>query len=227
MKKLAAQARLDQTAGASESGGSLMALAVISAGFGRTGTNSMKTALELLGFGPCHHMKEVRPSEAQTRIWRAIAAGDTPDWDAAFAGFKASVDWPSAFYWRQISAHWPKAKILLTVRDSESWYRSMENTILQLIKRSTDPESLGVSLIGKQVFGGDIENRDTIIAAYERNTAEVQAAFGPDHLLTYHIGDGWEPLCEFLGVPVPDQDFPRTNSTAEFQQMTANITNTA
>jgi len=203
-----------------------MALAVIGAGFGRTGTDSMKSALELLGFGPCHHMKEVLPSDEQTRIWRAIAAGGTPDWDDALAGFNACVDWPSAFYWRQISAHSPEAKILLTLRDSESWYRSMENTILAMLKRSTDPESLGLALIANQVFDGNIEDRDAVIAAYERNTAEVQAAFGPERLLTYSLGDGWEPLCEFLGGPVPDQDYPRTNSTAQFQQMTANMTNT-
>jgi hypothetical protein len=206
--------------------GQSMTLAVIGAGFGRTGTDSMKAALELLGFGPCHHMKEVLPSEAQTHLWRAIAAGGTPDWDAAFDGFNACVDWPSAFYWRQISAHWPEAKILLTLRDSESWYRSMENTIFQIIRRGTDMESLGKALIGAQVFGGDIDDREAVIATYERNTAEVQAAFGPERLLTYHIGDGWEPLCAFLGVPVPDQDYPRTNSTAEFQQFTAHMMNT-
>ncbi len=203
-----------------------MSLAVIGAGFGRTGTDSMKAALELLGFGPCHHMREVLSSEEQKRIWRAIAAGGAANWDKTFGGFNACVDWPSAFYWRQISGHWPEAKILLTLRDSEGWYRSMEQTILAMLKRSTDPESLGLALIAKQVFGGNIEDRDAVIAAYERNTTEVQAAFGPDRLLTYHIGDGWQPLCAFLGVPVPDQDYPRTNSTAEFQQMTANMTNT-
>ncbi|MDP6953159.1 MAG: sulfotransferase [Alphaproteobacteria bacterium] len=203
-----------------------MTLAVIGAGFGRTGTDSMKAALELLGFGPCHHMKEVLASEEQTRIWRAIAAGGTPDWDKVFADFNACVDWPSAFYWRQISAHWPEAKILLTVRDSESWYRSMEQTIFRVVRQGTDMESLGRKLIESQVFGGNIDDREAVIAAFERNTAEVQAAFGPDRLLTYHIGDGWEPLCRFLGVPVPDQDFPRTNSTAEFQKFTARMINT-
>ena len=196
-----------------------MSLEVIGAGFGRTGTESMKLALEQLGFGPCHHMKEVLANPEQLQIWRAIARGDPPDWEAAFAGYGSAVDWPSAFFWRELSEVYPEAKIILTVRTSESWHKSMSNTIFKVLEASTDPESIGLKLIAERVFGGRFLDRDHAIAVYEKNNADVQAALEDDRLLVYHLGDGWEPLCRFLDRPVPDSPFPRSNSTAEFTEM--------
>jgi hypothetical protein len=193
-----------------------MPLSVIGAGFGRTGTESMKLALEMLGLGPCHHMKEVLGDPEQTALWRGIAAGDPPDWEAAFAGYKASVDWPSAFFWRELADLYPEAKILLTVRSAESWHASMEKTIFKTLRESTGPDSVGMKLVAGGVFGGRLDDPAHAIAIYERNTAEVQAAFPPERLLTYHLGDGWEPLCRFVDKPVPDAPYPRSNSTAEF-----------
>lgn len=196
-----------------------MPLEVIGAGFGRTGTESMKLALEQLGFGPCHHMKEVLANPEQLQIWRAIARGDPPDWEAAFAGYRSAVDWPSAFFWRQLSDVYPRAKVILTVRSSESWHKSMSNTIFKVLEASTDPDSIGLKLIAERVFGGRFLDRDHAIAVYEKNNADVQAGFNDDRLLVYHLGDDWEPLCRFLDKPVPDTPFPRSNSTAEFIEM--------
>ena len=196
-----------------------MALEVIGAGFGRTGTESMKLALETLGLGPCHHMTEVLPRPEQVALWRSAARGDLPDWEEAFAGYKSAVDWPAAYFWRDLSAYYPDAKILLTVRSPASWYASMERTLLKTIKSSTDPASLGVRMIGQGVFGGRLDDRDHAIAIYERNTAEVQATFPPERLLTYSLGDGWAPLCAFLGRPVPDTPFPWSNSSEDFDAM--------
>ena len=196
-----------------------MALSVIGAGFGRTGTESMKLALEQLGFGPCHHMKEVLADPGQLEIWRAIARGDPSDWEAAFAGYRSAVDWPSAFFWRELSQAYPEAKIILTVRSSESWHKSMSNTIFKVLEASTDPDSIGLKLITERVFDGRFLDRDHAIAVYEQNNAEVQAAFDENRLLTYQLGDGWGPLCRFLDKPVPDRPFPRSNSTAEFTEM--------
>lgn len=198
-----------------------MGLEVIGAGFGRTGTESMKLALEALGFGPCHHMKEVLADPARVALWRAIARGDAPDWDAAFAGFRSTVDWPSAYYWRELSAHYPAARVVLTVRDAESWHASMEKTIFRHIGGDSDPDSVGVRLIREQVFGGDIDDRAHVIAAYEKNIADVQAALPADRLLTFRLGDGWEPLCRFLGRPVPDTPFPRVNAAETFDTVMA------
>ncbi len=174
-----------------------MALSVIGAGFGRTGTESLKLALEMLGLGPCHHMKEVLADPTRLARWRSIAQGAEgaqgtesaePDWDDVFAGYRSTVDWPGAYFWRALARHYPDAKILLTVRSAESWYASMENTILATLKASTDPASIGLKLIGEQVFGGRLDDRSHIIAAYEQNTADVEAAFPPERLLTYQLG---------------------------------------
>lgn len=193
-----------------------MGLSVIGAGFGRTGTDSMKLALEILGFGPCHHMKEVNTPQ-QRAIWRAAAKGEIPDWDEAFAGYRSAVDWPAAHFWRELAGHFPDAKILLTVRSPESWYESASRTIFKAIGRGGDPDSVGEALVKDRVFGGRFDDPELAIAIYERNNEEVQAAFGPDRLLVYPLGAGWEPLCAFLGVPVPDDPYPHRNTTSEFE----------
>jgi hypothetical protein len=195
-----------------------MPLSVIGAGFGRTGTMSMKAALELLGFGPCHHMLEVNENPVQREIWRAIAAGGKADWEVAFSGYQSCADWPAAFYWREVSAYYPQAKIILTTRSSESWYESVSKTIFPSVRSSEDVDSIGVKLIGQQIFGGKLEDKHHAIAIYEKNIADVKAAFGSDRLLIYAVGDGWEPLCRFLDSPIPDAPYPRSNSSREFNR---------
>ncbi len=193
-----------------------MTLSLIGAGFGRTGTMSAKTALEILGLGPCHHMIEVNNNDAQRIIWRKIAAEESRDWDTAFQGYRAAVDWPSAFYWRELIDYYPEAKVLLTVRSAESWYESMTQTIFPTISAITDTNTIAIELIHKRIFGGVLYDKKHAIAIYNKNIVDVQAALAADRLLTYNVGDGWEPLCSFLGVPIPHQAFPHTNSSDEF-----------
>ena len=195
-----------------------MSLSVIGAGFGRTGTLSMKSALELLGFGPCHHMGEVNASPVQRDQWRAIAAGDPADWDSVFSGYHSCVDWPAAFYWKALSVHYPQAKIILTTRSSQSWYKSIRKTIFASVGRSKDPDSLGVKLIAQTIFSGKLNDERNAIEIYEKNIAEVKASFDSGRLLVYRLGDGWQPLCRFLERPVPDAPYPRTNSSSNFNQ---------
>ena len=164
-------------------------------------------------------MKELLANPAQRTLWRSIARGNIPDWDEAFAGYHSAVDWPSAFFWRELSAFYPDARILLTVLGAESWYASMEKTIFRMLRASTDPDSVGMKLIAERVFGGRLDDRAHAIAVYEKNTADVQAAFDGDRLLTYNLGDGWEKLCRFLDKRVPDTPFPRSNSAEEFSAM--------
>lgn len=195
--------------------GDVMALDIIGAGFGRTGTESMKRALEMLGYGPCYHMYEVMPHKSRYEAWQDIYDGIVePDWDAIFDGFKATVDWPAARYWPQLAEHYPGAKILLTYRDPESWYASMEKTILALMR---DPEKKGMAArLARDVFAGSVFDKDHIISTYERNVTAVQDAFEPNRLLTYQLGSGWEPLCTFLHVSIPSEPYPRGNDSAEF-----------
>ena len=136
-----------------------MTLKVIGTGFGRTGTDSMRNALNMLGFGPCHHMYEVMGNPEQTDIWRSIARGATPDWDHVFKGFNSCVDWPSARYWPEIIRHFPEAKVILTYRDPESWWASFDKTIGPGVEADSDPLDFGNMGIRDQTFGGRVRDR--------------------------------------------------------------------
>ncbi|MBZ9882829.1 sulfotransferase family protein [Mesorhizobium sp. CA10] len=194
-----------------------MSLKVIGTGFGRTGTDSMREALTMLGFGPCHHMWEVMAHEEQKLLWRALARGAAPDWDKLFAGYKSCVDWPSAHYWRELIEIYPQARVILTWRSPESWWESFEKTILPAIVGSTDQESLGISLVSKQVFDGRPQDRAHAIAIYRDNVEAVLNTVPAERLLVHKLGDGWAPLCAHLGVPVPEEPYPARNSTREFR----------
>ena len=193
-----------------------MGLSVIGAGFGRTGTESLKNAWELLGFGPCYHMYEVLPHQDRIEAWADIARGQAPEWDDMFDGYNATVDWPGAHYWRELAAYYAQAKIILSVRSSESWIRSMSNTILPIMRGPSEPSLLRTHLFIPQVFEGNIDDDDHIVSVYERHNQAVIDAIPADRLLVYELGSGWEPLCAFLGVDVPDVPYPRGNSSAEF-----------
>ena len=193
-----------------------MTLKVIGTGFGRTGTDSMREALNILGFGPCHHMYEVIANEEQKQLWRALAKGTAPDWERLFAGYVSCVDWPSAHYWPELIKVYPEAKVILTYRSPESWWASVEKTLLPVFRKSTDPDSLGLALIARQVFGGRPDDRDHAVATYEANVAAVKATVPAERLLIHNLGDGWVPLCAHLGVAVPDQPYPRVNNSNEF-----------
>lgn len=193
-----------------------MPLKVIGAGFGRTGTDSMREALTILGFGPCHHMFEVISNDTQKQRWRALVQGETPDWESLFEGYSSCVDWPSAHYWRELATAYPDAPIILTNRTPESWWSSFEKTLLPPLLASTDEKSLGLALIATKVFQGRMADRSHAIAAYERNVRDVIATIPPKRLLVHNLCDGWEPLCRHLGAAIPDQPYPSRNSSTDF-----------
>ncbi len=194
-----------------------MPLKVIGTGFGRTGTNSMQEALDILGLGPCHHMFEVTNNLVMKARWRAfVKDGGQPDWEALFEGYSSCMDWPSAYYWRALIEAYPDASVILTWRSADSWWRSFESTLLQFHRTTDDRESVGFR-IADMVFGERVGDRDYAIGLYEANVAAVKATVAPERLLVHELGDGWEPLCAHLGVSVPDVAYPRTNSTVEMQ----------
>lgn len=160
-----------------------MALKVIGAGFGRTGTDSMREALTILGFGPCHHMGEVIRRPEQNKAWRAVAGGTTPVWDVLLEGYVSCMDWPSVHYWRDLVAAYPEAKVILTSRSAESWWASFEQTILRLIGEDADPEMFGRRVIAGQLFGGRPHDRSHAISVYEAHRQEVMATVRADRLL--------------------------------------------
>jgi hypothetical protein len=204
-----------------------MALRVIGSGFGRTGTKSLKDALELLGLGPCHHMTEVFENPEQVPHWQALATFRPVDWDAAFAGYRAQIDWPGAHAWRALAAHYPDAKVIHSVRPEAAWWDSFSGTIGAILDRPPPADAplpphvwaMGAAIsamIGEQTFGGRHGEREAALAAYRRRQAEVVAAIPAERLLVYDVAEGWGPLCAFLEVAVPDAPFPRTNDRAEF-----------
>ena len=202
-----------------------MALTIVGAGFGRTGTNSLKLALEHLGFGPCHHMYEVIENPEQLPYWQAADRGELPDWDEVFANYRSCLDWPSARFWREIAGHYSDAKVLLSVRPEENWLKSIHATIYPVIRDRADNEpgfyrdlmEMCYGLIEHQTFGDRLGDPDHALEVYRTHNAEVQATVAPDRLLTFDVAEGWEPLCAFLGVSVPDIEFPHTNRSQDFQ----------
>ena len=202
-----------------------MALVVIGAGFGRTGTNSLKIALETLGLGPCHHMFEVRDNPAQLPAWEQAAEGAPCDWDSMFAGYRSQVDWPGARYWRELAAHYPDAKVVLSVRDPDAWFDSVQATIIPFLEnrgKHGDAHAnaiahMGHRLIGAGLFQDRLSDREHAIGVFKAHVDEVKATIAPGRLLTFDVAEGWEPLCRFLGTPVPETPFPRTNSSKQFK----------
>lgn len=205
-----------------------MTIEVIGAGFGRTGTLSLKFALEALGYDKCYHMMEVMLNEGHVDQWRRAARHEPMDWPALYTGYRATVDWPSANFWRELLAQYPEAKVILTLRDSQQWYTSVMNTIWNLSSKSLaegqrrgDEEMIERAMMGHEVIWGGVfddrmDDRDYVIGCYERHNQEVIDTVPADQLLVYRPGDGWEPLCAFLQQPVPDRDYPKVNSTEDF-----------
>jgi hypothetical protein len=194
-----------------------MSLRVVGAGLGRTGTMSLKVALEKLLGAPCYHMAEVFSHPEHVASWRAAAQGDMPDWNRLFHGYAAAVDWPAAAFWPEISEAFPDAIVLLSVRDPQSWWKSAHDTIFPTSRAAPDPAWREmVEAMFRTRFTWDLDDRDACIAAFERHNARVRDEVSPDRLVEWRPSDGWEPLCTALGVPVPDEAFPRTNTTEEF-----------
>lgn len=215
---------------------------VIGAGFGRTGTLSLKTALEKLGFGPCYHMVEVMAHPEHAAFWAGAAdrsaEGQPVNWEEVFTGYEATVDWPGCVFYEELMQSYPEAKVLLSVRDPEKWYESVRNTFLRgmgdsSLMRTLMFEVLPVAvpsmrpvyaMIRKVIFertlkGHSWEDKEQAIKAFERHVEEVKERVPADKLLVYEVTQGWEPLCAFLEVDTPDEPFPRRNDSQEFRKM--------
>ena len=203
---------------------------VLGAGLSRTGTWSLKNGLEQLGFGPCLHGYVFLGQPALIRSW--IAANRSPesaDWDRLLEGYNSAVDLPVAAFWREIYAHDPTIKVVLSLRDENAWYDSIRETVFmwavpsypfitrwggKFLKATSGwlppYPALGTEVMVDRVFHGKLD-RESAIETYRKHNADVIATIPPEQLLVWRASDGWEPLCAFLGVPVPDHPFPRLN----------------
>jgi len=204
-----------------------MTLRVVGAGLGRTGTHSLKLALEQLLDGPCYHMSELIGREDDTAVWAAATRGDDVDWASFLSEFAATVDWPACAFWEPIAAAHPDAVVLLSMRESpEAWWKSVERTIAQALQKDVPPDDEAwvhrrrmVTSMLETTFTPDWADGAAAMAAYERHNDRVRDAIAPGRLVEWRPGDGWEPICAALGRDVPAEPFPHTNTTAEFRQM--------
>jgi len=201
---------------------------VIGAGFGRTGTTSLKVALQRLGFGPCLHMIDLlsgNPELADT--FREAYDGKPTDWETALEGWESCVDWPGCSFYQRFIELWPNAPVILNVRDPEGWYKSTYNTIYQaaMVIPQT-PEQLArpaARMLRRIVWEGDLqgkfENKQAAIEIFEAWNEKAKATVPKERLLVFDVLDGWQPLCDFLGVDAPDEPFPHKNDTQSFLDM--------
>lgn len=200
-----------------------MSMKIIGAGLGRTGTMSLKFALETLGFGPCYHMMEVLQQPQHDRIWHDALTGVTPRWDDLFKGFNATVDWPSAHFWRELIDYYPQAKVILTLRDDQAWYESIRKTILELLTRADGDDPVSVhrqmtrKLVLDTVFDGRFNDADYVRSVFLRHNDRVRDEVAEERLLVYAPGDGWAPLCRFFEVDEPNETYPHVNSSEEYR----------
>jgi hypothetical protein len=206
-------------------------LKVIGAGWGRTGTTSTLGALNALGFGPCYTFFTIM-SEKQEHFarWLAAYAGESMDWPDHFAGYNSVVDWPACDFYPELLNVWPDAKIILNVRDPESWYTSMVNTIWDVYEKmrragetveSNPLYRLGSTMLWQGTFHGRFEDKAYAISLFEQHNERVKASLPPEKLLVFDVNEGWEPLCRFLEVPVPAMPFPHVNNTQQFRDRLA------
>jgi Sulfotransferase domain len=206
-----------------------MTVRVVGAGLGRTGTKSLHDALELLLGGRCYHMMEVFGRPDDVPVWTEAFEGGHPDWLAFFEEFTAVVDWPAAGRWEEISAAHPDAVILLSTRSSaDAWWESASKTIFEVMDHGP-PEDDGWTEMATAMitsFCPEWREADSARRAYEEHNAHVRAAADPARLVEWQPGDGWDPICAALGVAVPSELFPHTNTTAEFRAM-AGLDNSA
>lgn len=215
-----------------------MSLKIIGAGFGRTGTMSLKHALEDLGYGPCYHMIELTNQPEKIVLWEQALKGDFTGLKTLFEEFPSTTDFPGCLFYQELFRLYPGSKVILTVRDPDTWYESARKTIF---RSYPSLKQLGViiggypfnkrirllmrvgwlinKLIFHQTFRFRFKNREKAIATYLKHNCEVIANIPRENLLVFDVADGWEPLCRFLNVAVPDHPFPRTNSSGHFSHM--------
>lgn len=211
---------------------------VIGAGFGRTGTTSLKAALETLGFGSAYHMTEVFTHPGHVGFWEAARRGERVDWEGFLSGYGVAVDWPACAFYAELMEAFPGAPVILTVRDPERWYESTRKTIYGMHRISSGPAPVrlafvlaglfapGVTgiarladeIVWKDTFDGRFEDRSYAIEAFRRHNEEVRRRVPPERLLVYDVKEGWAPLCDFLGVETPDEPFPHLNDTREMRR---------
>lgn len=195
-----------------------MPLVVVGSGLGRTGTMSLKLALEKLLGAPCYHMAEVFAHPEHVAVWHAAARGEAIDWHALFRGYAAAVDWPVASFFEETMRAFPDAIVLHSERDAAAWWESARDTIFTAIEGAPGEWRAMIDELFARRFTTALDDRDAAIAAFERHDTRVRELVPPERLVRWRASDGWGPLCRALGLPEPAEPFPRVNSREEFRE---------
>lgn len=211
-----------------------MTLRIVGAGYARTGTLSLQKALDDLGFGPTYHMNEVFVNRSHVQQWLDYGETGTADWDNLFIKYRSVVDFPASCAWKDLYTEYPDAKVVLTVRDPDSWWHSVANVIYPT--RTMFPAWLRTMvpftqrwidmvdrLVWTGIFDGRFEDQAHATAIFREHIETVRAHCDPERLLVFEVSEGWQPLCEFLGVPVPDGPFPHLNDSKSLRRRFAGI----
>lgn len=202
-----------------------MALKIIGAGMGRTGTASLKVALEALGMGRCYHMTEVMKNPESIADWINAADGN-PDWNKIFSDYSATVDNPGCNFWKELTDYYPEAKVILTVRDANKWFESTDETIHSVEWASFLKNSPLGEMIQKTIWDvmeNRMQDRAYMVDFFTKRSSEIISSIPAERLLVYQVSEGWGPLCAFLNVSVPDMEFPRINSRNETKKLLSDM----
>jgi hypothetical protein len=211
---------------------------VIGAGFGRTGTTSLKAALEVLGFGPSYTLGEAFAHPEHVGLWEAARRGEKLDWERFMSGYDVAVDWPACAFYEELMEAFPEAPVILTVRDPAAWYESTRSTIHELRRLTTGPlpVRMGLALAGpfapgpagvvrladrlvwQDTFHGRFGDRDHAMNVFEQSNEAVRRHVPPERLLVFDVREGWAPLCDFLGVEAPKEPFPHLNEAGQMRR---------
>lgn len=196
-------------------------LRVVGAGLPRTATRSLKEALERLFRGRCYHMHEVFTHPEDVPAWRAAIRGDEADWHDFPPDCVATVDWPASAFWRELADANPDALIVLSTRESAAeWWESADETIFPVLRKASYPEYEDWLTMTKELLirelGEKWDDRSLAEAFYVRHNERVRSEAPANRLLEWQARDGWEPLCSALGLPVPEESFPHTNTREEW-----------
>ncbi len=218
-------------------------LEVVDLSLGRTGTMSLKHALEELGFTKCYHFIDLYNNPEHPSTWLSASRGEKIDWERLFEGYKATVYWTTCYDYSELLKHYPDARVVLTVRDPEKWYQSVHNTIYRF-NRLTIPRKILLLTIGlfkpefkklyamwqlqeqtlwQNTFKGKFHNKEYAIEVFNNHIEEIKSNVPANRLLVYNVKDGWEPLCQFLKVPLPDTSFPHINDSASFIELRSRL----
>lgn len=211
-----------------------MALQVIGAGFGRTGTLSMQRALDDLGFGPTYHMNDVFRNPSHVQRWLDYGETGTADWNSLFGKYRATVDFPACCAWQELYEQYPEAKVVLTVRDPASWWESTSTVLYPTrtlypgwLTRAVPFTQRWLNMVDRLVwsgtFDGRFQDKAYAMGVFSEHIEAVKAHCAPERLLVFEVAQGWQPLCEFLDVPVPDKPFPHLNDAKSLQRRFAGI----